>query len=263
MDKSRQASHSIEEANLEKFAGKTYRPDAICHSPNAESMGYFDRLLTAKLNIVERYADNADALDLCCATGEHLLALARRCNRGTGLDFSEPYIDKARELCAAAGIHNVSFVLGNARAMQFDDASFDLIYCFSSLYVIPDVGEVINEIARVLRPEGKCVLDMGNLYSLNTIVCKAYPELAHPCHIPVWEMKRLLRKAGLTILEHRAFQILPLWGDRPRWLRPLLKPVWKRVLQKQVRGKMLDEWISNLPILKNFAFRHIFLCQKG
>ncbi len=75
-------------------------------------------------------------------------------------------------------------------------------------------------------------------------------------------MKRLLQAANLSIVDHRAFQILPLWGNRPKWLRPLLHPLWKRTLQKQVRGKMVDQWISNLPMMKNLAFRHIIVCRK-
>jgi hypothetical protein len=75
-------------------------------------------------------------------------------------------------------------------------------------------------------------------------------------------MNRLLDEAGFAIIEHRAFQILPLWGDRPKWLGPLLRPQCKWILQKQVRGKMLDEWISNLPVIKHLAFRHIFVSEK-
>jgi ubiquinone/menaquinone biosynthesis C-methylase UbiE len=253
----------IESENRAKYSGKTYSQDTICRVAAADSRDYFDVLLHVRMSLVQSHADHARVLDLCCATGDHLLAFAGYVTQGVGIDFSHPFLEKANHTKNANGFTNVAFVEANAREVPIRDGCFDIVYCFSSLYCIPRVGEVINEVSRLLKAGGKCVLELGNLYSLNTIVCNAYPELAHPCHIPVWEMRRLLRGADLTILEHRAFQILPLWGDRPRWLRPLLKPVWKRILQKQVRGKMLDEWISNLPVLKNFAFRHIFLCQKG
>jgi hypothetical protein len=51
-------------------------------------------------------------------------------------------------------------------------------------------------------------------------------------------------------------------ADAPKWLKPLLWSGWTRLLAKQINGKMLDEWISNLPVLKLFAFRHIFVCEK-
>jgi hypothetical protein len=75
-------------------------------------------------------------------------------------------------------------------------------------------------------------------------------------------MRGILRKSKLRIVEHRAFQLLPLWGDRPRWLYPILAPFWNRLMRKRVRGKMIDEHISNISFLKLLAFRHIFVCEK-
>jgi hypothetical protein len=75
-------------------------------------------------------------------------------------------------------------------------------------------------------------------------------------------MKNYIRQAGLVIADHRAFQILPMWSDRPKWLKPLLWPGWAHLMQKKIGPKMLDEWISNLPGLKLLAFRHIFVCEK-
>lgn len=252
----------IEQETRAKYSGNTYLKDTICciASPNAHD--YFSQLLWTKMELVRRYATESQVLDLCCATGDHLLSLSYEAVAGIGLDFSRPFLVKAETARRAGNIRNVSFVEANARAIPLRDNSVDLVYSFSSLYHIPHVAEVIAEVARVLRVGGKCVLEMGNLFSLNTIVCRSYPELAHPCHIPVKKMRKLLRAADLVIIEHRAFQILPLWGDRPRWMRPLLKPEWKRLLQRKLGGKMVDEWISNAPGLKYLAFRHLFVCEK-
>jgi hypothetical protein len=54
-----------------------------------------------------------------------------------------------------------------------------------------------------------------------------------------------------------------MWGDRPWWLKPLLHPVWTRLLAIRIKGRMLDEWISSLPLLRRFAFRHVLLCEKA
>ena len=72
----------------------------------------------------------------------------------------------------------------------------------------------------------------------------------------------MLSQNGLSVIEHRAFQILPLWADRPGWLWPLLHPKWKKLMAHRVRGRMIDEWISNLPGLKSLAFRHIIVAEK-
>jgi ubiquinone/menaquinone biosynthesis C-methylase UbiE len=211
---------------------------------------------------VRQLADQATLLDLCCATGQHLISFTNRMKYGIGVDFSLPYLQKAHANKTSGNNNHTHFVCGDVKTLPFQMHYFDLVYSFSSLYQIPNVGDVLHEISRVLKPGSKCILDLGNLYSLNLIVSKAHPELPQPCYIPVGTMKRLLQEAGLVITEHRAFQILPMWADRPKWLKPLLWPGWKRLLEKQIKGKMLDEWISNLPGLKFFAFRHVFVCEK-
>lgn len=109
---------------------------------------------------------------------------------------------------------------------------------------------------------GVAILEFGLLYSLNTLVCKAYPELATPYHVPLRTIHKMLAYAGLTVEEDRGLQLLPLWGDRPRWLGPFLFPFWKRLLARDVRGHMLDEFVSGLWPLRNFAFRHIIVSRK-
>ena len=120
--------------------------------------------------------------------------------------------------------------------------------------------------ARVLKTGGKCILDLGNTHSLNAAVIKNYNQelgWAKPFLISIRDMKKYIHAAGMKIIEHRAFQVLPLWGaDRPKRLNLFLLPFWTRLLSKQIRGKMIDEWISNTPIIKNFAFRHVFVCEK-
>jgi ubiquinone/menaquinone biosynthesis C-methylase UbiE len=255
-------TEDLERDNLEKYNGNVYHADTITRLPSKDSKVHADIVLRIRLDLVTQYADQATVLDLCCGTGEHLLSLANHIKQGVGFDYSTPFIEKANRTRTAFGTKNIKFIQGNARKMPFKDGRFDLVYSFSSLYYIPNVGEVINEIARVLKSHGKCVLDLGNVYSLNTIVCRAYPELAHLFTISVPMMKRLFHEAGLVIVEHRPFQILPLWADRPKWLKPLLWAGWAQLLARQIKGKILDEWISNLPVLKCLAFRHVYVCEK-
>ncbi len=252
----------LERGNLEKYGGKFYHADRITVFPPAGSQVYTDVLLQLRLDLVAQYAQSATVLDLCCGSGEHLIHFACKIKEGKGLDYSVPFVARAKKTTAELGIQNIEFVQGNARKMPFENSYFDLVYSFSSLYYIPNVEEVVNEIARVLRPLGKCVLDLGNLYSLNTISCRYYPDYAEHFDISVLHMRQYFRNANLNIQIHRAFQILPLWADRPKWLKPLLLPCWTRLLSKQVKGKMLDEWLSNLPGLNLFAFRHVFVCEK-
>lgn len=138
----------------------------------------------------------------------------------------------------------------------------DMLFSFSSLYAIPEVEKVFANIARVLKPGARCVFDLGNSRSLNQVAIRSYPDIPPTSTIPVSRMKQGLADAGLKVLEHRCFQILPLWADKPGWMSPLLHPGWKKIMKVYIGGKLLDERISSLPLLRNFAFRHLFVCEK-
>lgn len=254
----------LEEENQAKFSGHlpclwVPRTLAVEQAP----VDYFDVLAYRRRQILDHYAPHTRTLDLCCATGQFLLDIAGKIPEGIGVDFSSAYVRDAGLAAETRGVRNVSFVCANARDLPFPSGSFGLVFCFSSLYYIPRVDEVLNEVSRVLQSGGIAVLDLGNQYSLNTVVTAAYPDLPAPCHISLRQMRRYLRGAGLSVVNHHAFQMLPLWGDRPRWLRPLLKPRWKAIMQRQVRGRMIDEWICDLPLLQHLAFRHLFICRKA
>lgn len=228
----------------------------------ADSKSYFDLLLGIRLELVRARIRNGRVLDLCCSNGEHLFALHPLHCTAIGLDFSIPYVKSAQAKQESRSGTNLAFSGGDATNLPFKGASFDVIYSFSSLYYIPDLGSVFREISRTLKLGGFCVVDLGNAHSLNALVCKAYPELLITFYVDVAQMKTLLGGAGLRIVIHRAFQILPYWGEKPKWLKLLLFGGWKRIGETIVGGRMIDEWISSLPILRRFAFRHVFVCVK-
>lgn len=223
---------------------------------------YFFKMVKIRLDLIKKYGTNKKVLDLCCGTGDYLFESRDVIKMGVGVDFSKKMINEAILKKNKMNITNIEFINCNAKRIPYKNGAFDLAYSFSSLYYIPEVEKVIFEVARLLKRKSVAILEFGNLYSLNTIVCKAYPEWAAPFHIKIRDMKKIIRNAGLEIVEWRRFQILPLWGGRPKWLKPLLHPLWKKILQIEIKGKMIDEWICNAPLFKNFCFRHILVCKK-
>lgn len=240
-----------------------YKVENVCIRPQAKSEEYADRLVEDKIETVRRHARPGPLVDLCCATGEHLFALADLSDDCFGMDFSRPFIQKAQEEVQRRGLRHVRFEVGDAKVLPLDDASVATLYSFSALYAIPEIEKVFAEISRVLKSGGRCVLDLGNSRSLNAICVRAYTELPPTFHLSVQEMKRLCEDNNLHIIEHRRFQLLPLWADRPRWLWPLLHPAWKRIMSRRIGGRMLDEWLCNFPIVRRFAFRHVMVCEKS
>jgi ubiquinone/menaquinone biosynthesis C-methylase UbiE len=213
---------------------------------------------------VAEYDQGGLLVDLCCASGEHLAGLAgARQDRSVGVDFSARYLERAREVASGHGSRRTTFVQGDARALPLASGSVSLLYSLSALYAIPDAEAAIAEIGRVLATGGTAILDLGNTRSLNVWCLRYYTEWPPIQPLTLSQIRHAVGRAGLQVVRHRRYQLLPLWADRPGWLRPLLHPKWAALLKRRWRGRMLDEWVSSLPLLRAFAFRHVIVCRKA
>jgi ubiquinone/menaquinone biosynthesis C-methylase UbiE len=77
--------------------------------------------------------------------------------RLTGVEWSPTMLDLARRRAERLD-RVVDLRLGDARALEFPDASFDTVVCTFSLCAIPDDRKALDEMARVLRPAGLLLL---------------------------------------------------------------------------------------------------------
>jgi ubiquinone/menaquinone biosynthesis C-methylase UbiE len=98
------------------------------------------------------FPDRAEVLEVGCGTGVLTRRLAGWPGVGsvTAVDVAPPLLDQARKL--AAGLP-ITFRQADARALPFDDASFDVVVFDSTLVHVPGVDAAIAESARVLRPD--------------------------------------------------------------------------------------------------------------
>ena len=89
-----------------------------------------------------------DILDVGCGPGTITLGLARRVGSGrvVGVDSAEEVIDVARA--------NVRFAVGDTYALDFDDASFDIVHAHQMLQHLSDPSRALAELGRVCRPGG-------------------------------------------------------------------------------------------------------------
>ena len=238
--------------------GVIYPAATICALAAKDSPEYVQRLLFDKFETIRRHNRGGLLVDLCCATGDHILEVRQSSQDAIGIDFSLTFLQLASEKCKEA-----QYIAADARKLPLATSSVSLLYSLSALYLVPDLDRVIAEVHRVLQMGGRCVLDLGNRESINSYCVRYhYPELPTSYYLTVAEMIDLCSANGLRIIEHRAFQILPLWAGRPSWLLPLLHPSWKRVMSIRLAGRMLDEWISGCYLFRRFAFRQILVCEK-
>ncbi len=77
--------------------------------------------------------------------------------RLTGLDLSEEMLKRCRRNADAEGLATrTTYVHGDACSMPFGDATFDAVFANGGMHEWADPTAVLNEIARVLRPGGRC-----------------------------------------------------------------------------------------------------------
>lgn len=96
-----------------------------------------------------------NALAVGCGTGEEAATLARELNLDvTGIDVGDRFSEEARR--------HARLMLGDATALDFADASFDLVYCYHVLEHIPLPASAVLEMARVLRDGGLCWIGTPN-----------------------------------------------------------------------------------------------------
>ncbi|MCE5192234.1 MAG: methyltransferase domain-containing protein [Actinomycetia bacterium] len=98
------------------------------------------------------------ALDVATGGGHTAIAVAPLVAGMVALDLTPEMLDAARGLAEERGIAGIEFVLGDAEALPFADESFDLVTCRIAAHHFPDIQRSVDEVARVLRPGGRFVL---------------------------------------------------------------------------------------------------------
>jgi demethylmenaquinone methyltransferase / 2-methoxy-6-polyprenyl-1,4-benzoquinol methylase len=103
-------------------------------------------------------------LDLCCGTGDLAIGvseLAKYPIEVKGLDYSQPMLDLAGSKARQKG-KSISFTQGDASKLPFPAQYFDCIgvsFAFRNLTYKNSMAEAhLEEILRVLQPDGRCVI---------------------------------------------------------------------------------------------------------
>ena len=123
----------------------------IAHMPQMRLLRWYTIQRALKL------VDSGEAIDLGCGPGLLAVEMAKCAPELhiTGIDLSEEMIAQAEQSARESGvIDRVSFKIGDADQIPFPDNSLDLVISTLSLHHWNDPVGVLNEIERVLRPDG-------------------------------------------------------------------------------------------------------------
>lgn len=100
------------------------------------------------------------ALDVACGPGAAALLLVERVGPDgsvLGVDLSDEMVRLAAERAAERGIANAAFARMAAERLDVASGSQDVVTCVLGLMYPADPDAALREMARVLRPGGRCV----------------------------------------------------------------------------------------------------------
>jgi ubiquinone/menaquinone biosynthesis C-methylase UbiE len=162
------------------------------------------------------------ALDVATGAGHTALAMAPHVAHVVATDLTIEMLAETTRLARERGLANLETQRGDAEALPFADASFDLVTCRLAFHHFPHPETAVREFARVLRPGGTLafadnitVEDPAGADYYN-----AYEKLRDPSHHWVPPLSQLIARfeaAGLHVEATRSFakefEFEP-WADR-------------------------------------------------
>ncbi len=105
-------------------------------------------------------------LDIGCGRAIDAIEMAKRGGRCLGLEPSRQMIDHAKEHIAKSNAE-VTLIRGAGEYLPFKNCSFDKVICKGALDHFPHPDKAVEEIARVLKPQGKVIIAIANFESLS------------------------------------------------------------------------------------------------
>jgi SAM-dependent methyltransferase len=172
-------------------------------------------------SIIGRHVpSSASALDLACGTGRILALLERHVPRPVGVDVSADMVEVARATC-----HRAELVVGDVtRRPELVAPEYDLVTSFRFLLnAEPELrADALTFIRRVLAPRGVLIVNFHlNPWSARGLYLQA--RWLGRRRIPMMSprsARRLLRGAGLEVVEVVGYDYLPYRRDGSRQLWP-------------------------------------------
>lgn len=126
-------------------------PHALEHAHFRESIRYFHawRIEQLRSRLGASLAD-ARTLDVGDTDGLMLKHLGKD---GVGFNLSEVAVENIRS-------NGIEAVLGDGERMPFEDGAFDVTLCFETLEHVPNPQQLLEELARVTRRDGRVFISI-------------------------------------------------------------------------------------------------------
>lgn len=166
-------------------------------------------IVPARLSYFDQFTrwQGAQVLDLGCGGGFMSEALARRGAIVTAFDPAGKAIIAAMDHAKAQGL-SIDYREASGEKLPLADGSMDIVVCVDVLEHVEDMGKVLSEIGRVLKPGGLFFFDTINRNWLTAFVMVFLGERVlrivprgthdHPKFIRPQELAAMLEKQGFS-----------------------------------------------------------------
>ena len=145
-------------------------------------------------------------LDVGTGAGHTAFAVAPFVSRVVATDVTPEMLLEVRRLRRGYGLDNVQLGLADAHHLPFTDEAFDLVTCRRAAHHFLRIGCSLAELARVLRPGGRLVIDDRSVPDDDLVdaTMNRLDELHDGSHVREYrpgEWVAMLEAAGLQIQE--------------------------------------------------------------
>jgi ubiquinone/menaquinone biosynthesis C-methylase UbiE len=169
-------------------------------------------------------------------------------------------LEQCRHNLEQSGVKNVYVYERSATNLMFTERSFDIVYSYSTLLLVPEPGRAYHEIAQVLKPSGIAILDITGKYNLSRIYwTKYYQEQGHfgLNYYALSEIRTVFQSMGFEILAEHATGLLDQW----KYIKGLRRLLFlEKLFHSTSRDSDLDYRLSQkVPRLAN---RWYFVLRK-
>ena len=163
---------------------------------------------------------------LQCHIGSDTVSLARLGARMSGLDFSEPALDVARQLSNDLGL-NIDFVQSDVYDARdvLEPGSFDFVFTgIGALCWLPSVAQWAQVVADLLRPGGFLFIREGHpvLWSM----CDPRPDQLLVIEFPYFENEGTVFYEPTTYVEHEGELESPTTVSFNHGLAEIFNALW-------------------------------------
>jgi SAM-dependent methyltransferase len=161
---------------MREFYDRGYSASAV---PSLEQL---QRITSSRSNRIgatlELLTTGRSLLDIGCGPGTLLWGAQSRYRRLVGLDIAPSQIEIARQVLEGLDV-DLRTCDVEENGIPYDDAEFDVVGCLVVLEFVFSPEKILAEICRVLSPNGRAVISIGNIVSVRNRLRAAAGRAPH------------------------------------------------------------------------------------